>query len=182
MMMYDNLEYAKRRLEQTVVLDINGSPIYVEEIKEDWSFKVLDLKTNKRKTMEVDKVTLDPPPLGFVNFSEHCYYFCRKPMRKDWRQGISKTNLFTKNSNDYVFPIGLTKTFVGEYPKYENVLDNINKGIVSSQAFCRDFAIYGEILLYRFDNVGHIVSNYPVLFDKTSYLQQSLDYEMSNAG
>jgi hypothetical protein len=96
-MLYDdNIEYAKKRLCNTLVRLKDGSPFFVIKILSDESKEktcVGYVAGNFVQTCSTNDLDLTPVPLGFVNFVSDCSYAKRRPMRRDWKQGLSMNSL-----------------------------------------------------------------------------------------
>lgn len=85
--MYDDGEYANTRLEGTLVRH-KGRAVLVLRVKEDLRAVIEDLEKEDTTEVCIDDLNLQSPPLGFVNVGSHCLYLARRPMRRDWRQGV----------------------------------------------------------------------------------------------
>jgi hypothetical protein len=179
----DDREYASKRLVGTLIRNPEGRP-----------FEVLDITEGDNDTLgahgrilpedviawyPLSEVILDPVPLGFVNSGRGMVFTCRKPMRKDWKQGLSSNSLQTYGHlrpNEVSFS-QLTQPILRTYPSFARTLTDVSKR--GSIAFSRDFGIsteFGDLaLIYRKYVVGFVDQGQPVLHPNKIFLQQHLD-------
>lgn len=185
----DDYEYASRRLRDTVILHNTKGPCLVRNLFNDIkkiSVEYIPL-LEKGENLCVDNLSefdLEPPKLGNVNSRYlHCDYVARKPMRKDWRQGISSNQMVVVSSRrsprDYSWK-EYAKTFVGDYPRFDECLSVVIKG--GGIAFSRDFSLQSEganiSLHYRQHLVGRVEKNTPILEHKFFFLSEQLSIDL----
>jgi len=179
----DDIEYAKRRLLDTVVRTSAGNPFHISRIEhgeDDLLVSGRDYVRDENLTLPLGTLNLEPVPLGFVNLSNEMVFTCRKPMRRDWRQGLSHNNLVVYgNIAAGDFPMKLIRQPVlQQYPRFSVAVENIIRG-KSSVAFSRDFglSLLGSALhlIYRKDSVGSVHNGIPRLNPAKFFLQQHLD-------
>jgi len=185
----DNLEYAAKRLDMTLIRKANGNPFYVHSTSKSGG-RVFCLGVDQ-VTMEASEIALDdldltPVPLGFFNIGGKMVFACRKPMRKDWRQGLSTNSLVLYGADKRDFNLSsLTHTILNKFPSYQEALTYNKKTRNRSMAFSRDFGVSdktGELLLiYRKYTVGRIIKDVPVLSPDKFFLEQHLTSAMEAA-
>lgn len=182
----DDIEYADKRLRNTVVSLRNRNPFWVETVTQKGG-KILcsgvDLTTEETLTTSLSNIDLTPIRLGFVNTDTSAIFVCRKPMRKDWRQGLSETStvLYGENSSRFR-KTHLVQCALNRYPTLAEALLQVKNKVVFSSAFSRDFAITGKSsdlgLVYRKYLVGKIIKGNVVLDKDKFFLQEHLDEAM----
>lgn len=181
-MYQDDLEYASRRLNNTLVRLSSGEPFFVLRTYYDDKGRMYhdgeDLIIGDRKSVPHDFLNLEPVPLGFVNVTNDMVYVARKPMRRDWRQGLSHNSIVTygRLRPEEINMKMLTQPIVMSYPTFNKALSSMGKR--SSMAFSRDFGLSkhpdGMKIIYRKHVVGEVVDGSPCLLPSTSFLQQHL--------
>jgi hypothetical protein len=186
-MYQDDIDYATRRLNNTVVRLQDGSPFYVTRTfyNEDGMMchHGRNLSTNETQTVFHSDLNLEPVPLGFINTSSDMVFVARKPMRRDWKQGLSHNSMVTygRLRPDEVNLKLLVQPILRQYPSFSRALQSL-KGKKNSIAFSRDFGLTkkdGDILLcYRQHEVGSLVDDLPTLYSSKTFLQQHLDEAM----
>ena len=181
-MYHDDLEYAQRRLNNTLVRLSNGHPFMVLNTRFNENFRVVcegeDLKLRELKTAPLTDIDLTPVPLGFVNAEGgKVAYVSRKPMRRDWKQGLSNNSISVWGDGRFNSFRALVQPILKEYPSFARALEQIQtrKGV----AFSRDFALINSDnqikLFYRKYEVGVVVNRRPVLNPDKFYLEQHLN-------
>lgn len=181
-MYYDDLEYANKRLAGTLVRDITGSPFVVSSVDSIGGKFVCfgtHLVSQQTEAVPLEKIDLTPVPLGFFNHEYRMYFSCRKPMRSDWKQGLSNKSLLIYGTTDR-FGFGvLTQPILNTYPKLNRALEILSKRVSGSVAFSRDFGIAKKdkelLLFYRKYEVGKVEKNLPVLNRDKFFLGQHLE-------
>jgi len=176
----DNLEYAKGRLEGTVVR-VGNEPVLVMGVNAVGGkivSRVVPLDDlGNEKIVKVADLNLEPVPLGYVNHQGGAYYVTRKPMRRDWKQGLRQNNIcFVGAEGFYDMPwYDIQKTILGEYPKPLDAIDQVTRGRLKSVAFSRDFSVDNQ---RRLNYKGrHVVGTYDKMFTlspKYNYLNEYL--------
>lgn len=179
----DDLDYASRRLNNTLVRLANGDPFFISRTYRDDMGVMRHYGTNlaqgeSQEALHTD-LNLEPVPLGFVNTSSDMVYVARKPMRRDWKQGLSHNSMIThgKLRPEDVNMKLLVQPIMQQYPSFARALASL-QGKKNSVAFSRDFGISkrdGEIVLaYRQHRVGVVVDGQPILDPSKTFLQQHL--------
>lgn len=182
---YDIVEYAKRRLHNTIItVDNNPAHIrydvnwyyFVHYLDKNLGVKRLDLKRNR------DKIDITPVQLGFINHRNDAIYLSRMPCRR-WTQGLSDENLIVK---------GIINPRINEYEIFENICNEdyllqpinnkyptiheaIDKRIPT--AFGREFGldpINGRLYYRGNKEIGKLGLNRIILFKKYNFLKSSL--------
>lgn len=143
------------------------------------------LKDKSTEGVTLDKLNLEPVPLGYLNYKNQVYYMARKPMRNDWRQGLRTANMaFIGAEGFYDIPFTeFRNTVLDIYPTVVEIKDRIKRKIGTAMSFSRDFALSSrpdgdDFLHYRGKVVGSM-NMLPVLQENfkylTEYLQEVLD-------
>ncbi len=183
----DDLEYASRRLNNTLVRLQDGTPFYISRTFYDDNRVMVhhgtDLVTGDAKSARHSELDLEPVPLGFINTSADMVYVARKPMRRDWRQGLSHNSMITYGRlrpEDVNMKL-LVQPILQQYPSFARAMQTL-KGKKSSVAFSREFGLTKKdnaiLLCYRQHPVGVVTDNGPVLYAHKSFLQQHLEEAM----
>lgn len=180
----DDPEYAGKRLNNTLVRLKDGRPFMVLKViasptNGEWGVMGDVLPAGGRIWVDLDDLDLTPVPLGFVNTSEGMVFTCRKPMRKDWKQGLSLNSLVTYghiDASNFNLSI-LVQTILKEYPTFTKAISLTDTR--GSAAFSRDFGVSKKngdtTLVYRKYAVGDVKGGVPMLYPNKSFLQQHLD-------
>lgn len=174
----DNLDYARGRLEGTVVM-LFGEPIEVKEIDYDGAVRVRRLKDPDEyfycNLSDLDLVGQNK--LGYVNYGPGAYYLMRKPLRNDWRQGLRMSNVCFQGEEGFGrFPFNeLRDTILGNYPSFVEASGRINSGPCYRVAFSRCFALGdGNKIYYKQRLVGSY-DKIVTLFEHFKYLTEHLE-------
>jgi hypothetical protein len=182
-MYYDDVDYAAKRLNLSLVRRTNGNPFFVSSTLRDGKKIVClgqDLVSQREEIVYLEDIDLTPVPLGFFNMGGKMSFACRKPMRKDWKQGLSLNSLVLYGVDKRNFSFSyLTETIMGTYPTYQQSVSYVNKTKNRSMAFSRDFGISnkeeeGSKLIYRKYVVGEIKNGVAVLSPDKYFLEQHL--------
>ena len=171
--------YAFSRLDETVVT-LAGRPVMVNGIDPMCKVHHIDVLTGNDSVCDLDELCLTPVKVGFVNFRGDAYYIVRKPMRRDWRQGLRIANVTCINKE---FPRGITladigRSIINDYPTFVEVVKTLrNTEDVHSIAWCREFALGRKGQLFHADSlVGYF--NFGngefTLKEEFDYLKESL--------
>lgn len=179
----DSPEYAKGRLEGTIVR-VGEEPVTVKGVGvvgKRLVARVVYLKDDEEKVVDIKNLNLEPVPLGFINTNADSFYMVRKPMRRDWKQGLRQGNFtFIGAEGFYEIPgPNLRDTVLNIYPKPEEAINLVKNKRVKKVAFSRDFAVaQGGYLLYKgkrqvgtFDKIFTLNPKYNYL---NEYLQETL--------
>jgi hypothetical protein len=118
----DDPDYASKRLNNTLVRLLNGDLFHVYRVAASDIGAIGVSGTNyisgNKMWVPLDDLDLEPIPLGFVNVDNNMVFTCRKPMRKDWRQGLSQNSLLTYghiSGHDLNFKL-LVQPVTNQYP------------------------------------------------------------------
>lgn len=179
----DDPDYASKRLNNTLIRLKNGNPFHVSKVTHNEGGVLgavgIDLVEVVKSWNRLDDFDLEPVPLGFVNVDGNMVFTCRKPMRKDWRQGLSANSLLTYgqiHAHDLNFK-HLIQPILNQYPSYLRALEELPKR--NSVAFCRDFGLVKKdkktVLVFRKYEVGFVDEVRPVLNHDKTFLQQHLE-------
>lgn len=180
--------YAESRIKGTIVTH-EGQPVKVSGVTggdggSEPVAVVHDLKGENKFMVNLSDLDLCPPKLGFVNYEATTSYVCRKPMRRDYKQGLRNQNLTTEfGYNIQSIPdYALLSTIVGDFPTFEQCrkkLEKTRKGNSRVQSWAWDYHWAIDIdnnLLHKFGKiVGKFVGDKLVLSPKFNYLQSQLE-------
>ncbi len=184
----DDLEYARRRLQETLVRLDNGRPIRVSGInsaKGKFVCNYDDLATQLQSTCFIEELDLTPVPLGFFSYTKQASAFCvRKPTRKPV-QGLSSCNIHIYNTLNYEYHFSwqfLLQPILNSYPKVEEAINILkNPGHVGTVGFSREFAVGREKpntpmhIIYRIHKVGAVDNGNLKLDEDKMFLSQHLE-------
>lgn len=179
----DDIEYASRRLNNTLVrIQATGNPYYITRTFFGDNGLIThhgtDLETRHDVHVLHKDLNLEPVPLGFVNTADKMVYVLRKPMRRDWKQGLSHNSMMTCGAihAQDVNMSWLVQPILKQYPSFQKALEILRTS--RSSAFSRDFGVMkqGDKTLLRFRQhiVGDIVAGRPALFPEKRFLEQHL--------
>lgn len=181
--MYDDLDYAAKRLNSTMVRLNTGEPFYVENtyLSPTGDIRHIGTQMIAGTTVDVLHTDLDltPIPLGFVNVSKRMVFIERKPMRRDWHQGLHHNSIATCGvvRPDQVQLSWLIQPITNQYPTFQRALKDLTTRI--SIAFSRDFGLEkagaDTLLRYRRYIVGNVVDGRLSLLPNKIFLQQHLE-------
>lgn len=183
MQMYDDANYARTRLVDTVVM-CRGLPVKVEDIKVK-NAAVRVLNTNELLVVKTVELDITPVKLGYLNEDTQALYLTRTPMREDWRQGLRSMSIrvIGHGRDRYQPPAeGLFNTILGRYPALDVCIDLVKSRLAGSLAFSRNFAIVGgDNLLYKGKwKVGTIAKTKDYnLFPQFDWVREMLDEELA---
>lgn len=176
----DDYEYADSRLNGTIVTH-NSLPFYVNRIRLDGIAEGSYLGGD-RAEVEAKSLDLLPVKLGYVNADRDCSYMARKPMRRDWRQGLRPENMASLDAKFDPFGMSLSllkDTILGIYPKFADLLKPQANPFVDGfrmRAWDRHWALAADkSVWYKGEKVGKLVNDIPTLLDKYSYLKEALE-------
>lgn len=150
----DNM-YANDRLTGTIVRH-NNTPIYIDRVSGDgWAYGH-SLGGGVPKVIQVQQEELDltPVPLGNVNELDSVLFVQRMPKRRDWRQGLRRSNMHVSTVVGLPRDVNLTgqgivKTIMGVYPNVEECLEMVLCEEVLGRAFSRYFSVGSRLAKKR---------------------------------
>lgn len=178
--MFDDLEYTRGRLVDTIVR-MGEEPIYIIDINKRYKKAIYSPLMDMTITDEckLTDLNLEAVPLGYINYDGGSVFAMRKPMRKDWRQGLRLANMHFSGGNPFVqLPYTeLRNTIVGAYTKPVELTKALKTN--RSVAFARHWAVtHNGDCLYK-DKVVGVFNGGITLSDKYTYLgeylQETLD-------
>lgn len=177
----DDYAYAATRLDGTVVTH-NSKPFYVHAIKPDGTAVGHYLYEDEGShTIMAKELELVPVKLGYVNMGNNASYIARKPMRRDWRQGLRPDNMVSIDNRANVFELkhkDLANTIMNIYPALKDVIKAENNPFMPRglRAWHRHWAVDGQGMVhYKGEKVGQIVNGSPMLMDNFNYLREALE-------
>lgn len=132
--MYDDIDYASTRLNDTVVQKVGGEAFYIHHLEsEDGAIKafgnVLDGDT---ESVNLSDLKLRGFKLGYFNKDGCALYLMRVPKRRDWRQGLRSNNVSCRrrsgNGITSVSTSTIMKALDYKYPTIVSAVKMLNKG------------------------------------------------------
>lgn len=190
--MYDNVDYARSRLLETVIRDDKGKLIYVNNIAIDSKELIVDcnnLLTKNRKQLPLELCNLKPLPLGNIQYGNKCSYVSRIPMRRDWRQGTRPQNIIALDGNlllRSLFDLGesLQNCVDNNYMNFEEAIDKSSD--YRTIAFAKKFSLTYKndaivYLFYKHKFVGSFDKTFKTIMleDNYNYLQEQIEREIN---
>lgn len=145
MRMYEDIEYARSRLLETVVR-VEDEPVVV--------YAINARTVNYRRLIdEMEGVcapkflNINPVKLGYFNGKKNSHYLTRTPMRRDWKQGLRQASI--RDITGSTVSIGnadLAAVIKGTYPKLADCFKKNNNPFdepikSTMRAFSRNFAM-----------------------------------------
>lgn len=178
----DDIDYARKRLNGTLVRNTSGDPFLVQGVLKEGSVVVClgtNLITSEATFTPINDIDLTPVPLGFANHGDKMSFFCRRPLRRDWKQGLSTGNMIIYGDAKRDFSWGmLTNTIINKFPKLNEVVRYVKKDSGRSKAFSRNFglsSLNGDVaLVYRKFVVGRLDGDNLVLSRDKFFLEEHL--------
>jgi hypothetical protein len=174
----NDIGYARERLTDTIVR-YNRRAVWVKHITGQGKVTFEYLSTGTRRTCELHELNLKSPLLGYVNTEKSPSYVVRRPMRRDWRQGLRHNNLtcIGYNARDIrgIPNADLARTIKGRYPNFKEVMESYELGDVKGLAWSRQWALVKGAVWYKGLKVGAIKRGAPKLSGPYTYLQESLE-------
>ena len=178
----DDVDYASRRLNSTLVRLLDGSPFFIDGTFRNsdgmLSHTGVNMTTEEPERVLHSSLNLEPVPLGFLNLSSGTVYTCRKPLRRDWRQGLAISNVHVYGSlriGELKFKL-FNQPILKQYPSFEKAVEKLGKK--KAVAFSRDFALklQGTVptLYFKQYEVGILQDATPVLNTNKFFLQEHL--------
>ncbi len=175
----DDIDYAAKRLNGTVVRKLDGSPLYIGRTAPGGN-SLLHTSTNfvtgEDEVVAHEDLDLEPIPLGYINLGKDMTFVMRKPMRRDYHQGFCHNNIATCGR---ISPLSvelrtLVQPVLKRYPTFSQCLAAISSK--SAIAFSRDFGFTRHnVLHFRGHPVGKVEAGVAVLNNDKFFLQQHLD-------
>jgi hypothetical protein len=181
--MYDNdYNYARTRLQDTLIKDDQGKPLYVVDVTSQGVIAEY-FDGEDHKVLKLDEVVVTDLKLGFVNYRGKAYYLARQPKRRDWRQGVRGQNVCSLSGALPLSNSTLAQCLRGDFPSLSGALQKASE-VAESIAWARDWALSKSLeLLYKGEGVvGKVVDGELELNTKFSYLQEALTEAEHAAG
>lgn len=191
-----DIDYARKRLDCSLVR-AKDFLFFVESVGSKSS--VIGSKIHKQMhdplSVGLDDIDIRPITLGYFNVGKTSYYFARKPVRKEWKQGLTAYNLdvfdlsgqkvrhsfAASPSNSVVFSDNTRDSLT-----FKKALELLSKKSSSehSLAFHKNWCLGKTFdLYYKTFFVGslNINNGKPSLLNSFKYLEESFE-EVANAG
>jgi hypothetical protein len=176
--MYQDADYAISRLHETIVL-FGDTAVKVRCVEDDLDCTVKEVLTGKSHIVPLAELNVTDLPLGFCMNPEtgSLKYIVRKPLRRDWRQGLRRSNcqdLLGRGIDSYDIARSLEADSVVKYSQ------GIKSGS-STLVISRDFALKvrrggGYNIQYKwYGKVGSIKDGVITLEQKSEYLRRELE-------
>jgi hypothetical protein len=177
--MYKEADYAHSRITNTIVR-LGTEAVFVRCVRDDMSCEVTsDVDSDESRSVHLDELNPLSPPLGFINWRGRVYYLSRRPMRRDWRQGIRPNQLrcmvgVTDITHNMVMDCIRGNTF----PTVRYAIGKVVGG-KAGVAISRDFALKRNggavVLMYKWHKVGIVEDNVIKLNDGCEHLNVKLE-------
>jgi hypothetical protein len=180
----DNPEYARSRLEGTVIRTGLGEPVYVSSVEPSdtgVSCNTIRLKDSYIESFPLDNLDLTPVPLGYLNKGTNALWVFRKPIRAS-KQGLSMNNCNIQTISREWPLKELHKTILGEYDPLSVLLPKISKGSLNTVGFDRHFAMGLTTLLYKGKEAGTVANGKFSLNRRYWYLTEYLEEVLEKQG
>lgn len=191
----DDLDYIVKRLTHTLVQTHEKRPIWVYSVVGDSSKGISvickDLIAGlSDQVLELHKINLEPVKLGyfFDNVRGRAVFSARKPMRRDWKQGLSTASaIFSDGRRLGDFELkAMVQPITNDYSSLPEQLNKFQKEPqIESVPLSRNFALRNtkvKQLLYRDSVVGEVQKNVAVLSSKYFFLSEQFQKEVKHAG
>lgn len=181
MSMYgDDWEYAGSRLNGSIVT-LNGVPVLVRRVLPPMIGEVSLLEDiDETKMVDAGLLDLKPVRLGYCNFRSDANYLMRKPMRRDYKQGLRYENFLSVGPSPHTMinHKKLGEVIVNKYPTYAQCLKAVKDGKVNSMAWCREWAISARKLHHKGREVGTCIDGRYELDSTHTHLRQALEEQL----
>lgn len=143
--MYDDVDYARTRLNETIVMSTDGKAAYIHNLYvEDniMSAQCSLVDGGDTKMIKLDDLTLRGFKLGYLNRNGKAIYIMRVPKRRDWRQGLRNNNVvgFVKQRRCNISNQTIMEALEATYPSLDKAISMLQEGW-SSVALSRQYAI-----------------------------------------
>lgn len=171
-----NIDDLYQMYKDTLIMHRN-KPVFVKQILDDGSMRVIDLLTQKTMNIEYSDKNVKPVRrIGMVNINDQCLYVDRLPVRKYWAS-VHKNNItvdyvgsalggFNYELVSSLQHASLSRSILNQYPTFQEALsDCISSGYQFTIAFDKQFATNGLYVYYKTKKVGNIEDN-KIVFDK----------------
>lgn len=155
--------YASSRLAGTVVRLLTGEPVIIDDVHPRMVVTAVKLdKLDELIRVQLSDLNLKPVSLGMCNFKGITTYLCRKPMRRDWKQGLRAGNFtsLTGFPAEAIPPGDLSKVIRGDYPTIAQVIELFKKDKnIEQLAWCREWAVSrnGSLHYKGSPNIGELI-------------------------
>jgi len=176
----DNIEYARMRLANTYV-EYHNKLVHIDDIVVGEGGN-LYASTSKGETLiKLKELDISSPTLGYVNDNNYSYYITRKPIRRDWRQGIRPQNLVLffggqEHQPTHELIKKLVQPINDKYKTFKESLSKVKRG-GGSCAFSREFCVKDDGSMWYKErySVGYVDKDgKPKLHDKYLWLEEAL--------
>ena len=179
--MYVEPDYANSRLNRTVVR-LGNIPVYVVNVRDDKQCEILHDINKEEEVALVHLDDLNPlsPALGYVNSNGRAYYLSRKPLRRDYRQGLRTTQVEVMVGDKNARSVKLImRCITGDFPTLqranEKLIDGTNS-IAVSRDVCLKRMAGGKInVLYKWNTIGVYKDKAFVINEKYSFLRKLVE-------
>tara|TARA_R110000772_G_scaffold129472_2_gene237615 strand:+ start:30525 stop:31067 length:543 start_codon:yes stop_codon:yes gene_type:complete len=178
--MYVEPDYANSRLNRTVVR-LGNIPVYVVNVRGDKQCEVLHDINKEEEVALVHLDDLNPlsPALGYTNYNGKALYLSRKPLRRDYRQGLrtSQVEVMVGNRGDNSIKL-IMRCITGDFPTIQRANEKLIDG-ARSVAISRDVCLTRNGIkinvMYKWHVVGLYKDGAIVLNEKYSFLRKLVE-------
>lgn len=143
-----------------------------------------NLISGRKRRLDWDgkKLDITPQKLGYVNHSMgFAQYICRKPMRRDWKQGLRDNNAATPKNNRSNFETSaIAKALLNEYPNLEECYAFCDEG-GDSMAFSKNFCLDRDkrVMYKGWVAIGSVTKAMKIEIEKgKEWIEQALQDEV----
>lgn len=193
-------EYAATRLNETVVMyggnpvevrriftagRMDALPAYYEEFGKPLPKKrlarpvaIVNLLSGDRDIVELDKLDVNPVPLGYVNYQRIASYITRMPRRGDYRQGMRYGNIRSVSGlpADRIPYSSIAKCIINDFPTFQQVQEMMKAKLGKSMAWHREWCLHVDgSVSHEGEVVGRLLEGRVALEHEKKYLQEALD-------
>lgn len=181
--MYGNdYDYANSRLEGTIIRH-KGKPVFYLHSDNTGNVQLKTIVTGRERSGKFSDLDFSVPTLGFVVDHGCLMYISRKPLRRDWRQGLRENNVTIKRYTPMNVRTPccslLYKCITQKFPKVSEAIETCKDDLVAV-ALSPDWAIIPDgkgvmKLNYRYFGVAGVLYG-----DGTFKLKDTDKYRFTN--
>lgn len=173
-------DYAGSRLNGTVVR-YGEDPVMVQHVDENVVCHCYVLDTGKEIQVPLSDLNLVPVPLGYINSpGRNAYYAVRRPMRRDWRQGLRYNSMVITDrpvAPEEIPWIDIARTIRGKYPTFKELVESLERDeLTKTTAWSRQYALTPEATVkYCGTTIGHLKNGTLIFKEDFTYLKESFE-------
>lgn len=177
-MIYRNEDwaYAHTRLAGTYVLYKSAQLVRIDSVRRN-GVRINSLDGESLPLCQLKDLNVQDFRLGFVNFPDGADYVSRKPMRRDWRQGLRPNNLLCRQELRDRKMQYVSQTLLNNFPTLEECVQSAKEDGLA-KAWHRHWCLGHDMKIYYRDlstSVGSLVKGEPKLSTRFQYLAEALE-------